>query len=380
MRPSYWSVPLLLSSLLFSACSETNVSEGGRVADNGSQDGSGDDNDEGGGNVGGNGGGNGGGDGGGGGDAVEPSVDQVTISPAAIYVDGPATCEAAYTASENGATVEYSWHNVTRGQTLGQGTQIQLSPSDILPGEELACRVKLTDSNGQTAQSKAQIEPVCGLYDLEDLDQISFEVSIMFRPWKSDDLAPGDEGEPWDWDGGIPNELFELAEVLSHLLGFVSEVYPDPDVLDAQEALEQIDEIGSIVDKVAPFLLDGSVPPDPDLYPYLVDEEGYITTYWPKSDGGLRWDDTYEVSISAENQDLYTYDAFAVDIEDVDVAFDDSMGDYLDQEDSPLMLAWPVFAESAYCTATYYNPEPVSRETDYALIPSSILWMHIDVW
>jgi hypothetical protein len=240
--------------------------------------------------------------------------------------------------------------------------------------------VKLTDSTGQSEQGNAKVEPVCGLYDLQDLDGISFEVSIMFRPWKSDDLAPGDEGEPWDWDGSIPSELFELAAVFSHLLGFVSEVYPDPDILDAQEALQQLEELGAIMDKVAPFLVEGSVPPDPDLYPYLVDQEGYIETYWPEDDGGLRWDDSYEVAISAEDQDLYTHDAFAVDIEDVDVVIDDSMGDYLDHEGSPLMLGWPVFAESAYCTATYYNPEPVARDTDYALIPSSILWMHIEVW
>ena len=91
---------------------------------------------------------------------------------------------------------------------------------------------------------------------------------------------------------------------------------------------------------------------------------------------GWDWDDSYEVDLEFANQDFRDV-ALAIDMEDYHVAFDDNMGDYLDQGSTPLVLAPDLLKASAYCTATYYNPSSKPRDSDYALVPSSILWMEI---
>ena len=73
------------------------------------------------------------------------------------------------------------------------------------------------------------------------------------------------------------------------------------------------------------------------------------------------------------------YAGVAVDLEDYDLAFDDNMGDYLDQGSIPLALSSQLALDGAYCTTTYYNPTSRSSQTDVAVVPSSILWMQIEV-
>ena len=228
------------------------------------------------------------------------------------------------------------------------------------------------------AHASASVTPSCGLYDLNDLASINFAITIYFRPWATEDLVPGYGGEPWDWDGTVPGELFQLASQLNELLGLINTVYPTPETLTAEETLEYLIQIGYLVEDVAPVLLEETVPPDPDLYPYLVDSEGYITTYWEGE--GLRWSDSYEVELSAEQQDLLTYDYFVLDMEDIDLLFDDNMGDWTDQGTDPLLLGWPIFSEGAYCTSSYVNPTELPQTSEVAFVPSSILWMQIEIW
>ncbi|MDP6935603.1 MAG: hypothetical protein QGG40_21975, partial [Myxococcota bacterium] len=148
----------------------------------------------------------------------------------------------------------------------------------------------------------------------------------------------------------------------------------------AAESLDAAQQIATLIDEYAPELLEGEVPPDPDLFPYQIDLDGYIQTYWDESEGGMQWSDTYEVGISGEGQDLYNYLGFAVDMEDVDILDDDNMGDYLDQSDDPLVLWWPLFFDGAYCSSVYFNPTDYGQESDVAYVPSSVLYMRVDVW
>ena len=44
------------------------------------------------------------------------------------------------------------------------------------------------------------------------------------------------------------------------------------------------------------------------------------------------------------------------------------------------MLSWELFAEGAYCTSTIYNPTDYGQSSDVAYVPSSILYMAIEVY
>ena len=216
--------------------------------------------------------------------------------------------------------------------------------------------------------------------DLRSLDDVNVDVSIYFRPWTTDELQPGWGGTPWDWDGSIPEEVFDLANDLGDILTLVNAVYPSPELITAQEVLDQLVEIGYFVDATAPILLEETVPPDPDIYPYMLDSEYSIYPFWDLAGGGSRWQDAYEVHFTMEQLDLDTFDVFAFDIEDIDLLSDDNMGDYLHQGDTPVMLSWELFAEGAYCTSTIYNPTDYAQSSDVAYVPSSILYMAIDVY
>ena len=310
-----------------------------------------------------------------------PRVSGVSISPSSVYVDGEAYCTAAVDDPDgDSTTVSYTWRNETRGTRLGSSRTVELRPDEIMPGETLSCTVQAEDPSGATASQKTSVEPVCGLADLDSLGDINATITVHFRPWTTDELQPGWGGTPWDWDGQIPDEVFDLANDLSLILTLVSAIYPAPEVLTAQETLDQLIEIGYLIDSTAPVLLEETVPPDADIFPYMVDDDGYVYPFWDQEDGGLRWQDSYEVELTVEQLDLAAYSLFALDLEDVDLVIDDNMGDFLDHEDNPLMLSWMLFAEGAYCTSTFYNPTDYAQSSEVAYVPSSILYMAINVY
>lgn len=311
-------------------------------------------------------------------DGSKPVVSDVRISPTIPYVDGPVSCRADYGDDDGGhLEAEYTWRNSSRDVKLGTGADIVLHPDDISPGETLTCAVSVTDADGNLAAGDAQVSPGCGFYDPASLGDVSFVVDILFRPYITDEVIPGYEGAPWDWDGDVPDWILDVVGIVSDVLDVGA--YLDPTLMTAAEAADVAEELLWLIEEYGPELMEPYVPPDPDVYPYVFDSEGTIYTYWDDS-AGIQWEDSYEVAIEVPHEDFYTYDGIAFDLEDIDLAFDDNMGDWLDQGDDPLILAWPVFSDGAYCTTVYANPTHYAQSSDSAYVPSSILWMSIEVW
>ncbi len=306
-----------------------------------------------------------------------PTVRQVTITPSVPKVDGSVKC-AAETNDPDGdkLDVHYVWMNDTRGTVLGRSETLSLTPSAIMPGEALSCTVTAEDPDGVTGEATADVSPGCGYADARSLSDVSFTLHIVFRPWITDDVIPGWGGEPWDWDGDIPDWLIDVADVLSDVLDIVAAVCPDPRITGAAKAADAVETILGVIDEYGPELMEGDVPPDPDLYPYVFDSEGQLYSI---ASGSIQYDNTYEVSLRFSHLDLTQYAGVAVDMEDLDVAFDDNMGDYLDQDASPLQFAPDVFADGAYCTSMYYNPSDSARSSALAYVPGSVLFMAIEM-
>ena len=308
-----------------------------------------------------------------------PVVRSVAISPASPFSDGEAECRARYDDDDSERLdVAYTWRNVTRGTKLGTRETVELSPAEIAPGEVLRCDVVVADPEGRTASGASSAEPRCGFADTSSLRDVDVSIHIIFRPFKTDDLVPGYEGEPWDWDGTIPDWISDLVAALSDLADVVSSLYPDPTVVSAAEALAYAEQIIELMEEYGPGLFAATVPPDPNLYPYMFDSEGQLHGYSDVGDG-FDWDDSYEVDITLRGQDFRDR-GLAIDMEDYDTVFDDNMGDYLDQGSIPLALAPQVFLDGAYCSSLFYNPGSRTRESDVSIVPSSILWMEIEVW
>lgn len=200
----------------------------------------------------------------------------------------------------------------------------------------MVCTATATDRHGASTSGSANVTPRCGFSDVASLRSVDLDIDIVFQPFITDDVEPGYGSEPWDWDGQIP---------------------------------EWIDE-------VAPGLFAASVPPDPDLYPYVVDAEGGMAPFWGGVEG-VRWDDSYTVSLHLDDVSFAGGRWFFLDMEDVDLAFDDNMGDYLDQGATPLILTDSLIEDTAYCTAVTYNRDAVPLESAYAYIPGSILWLSL---
>lgn len=294
-------------------------------------------------------------------------------------MDGEVECSATYSDPDSDrVAVTYEWRNTTRGTKLGSTARLRLSPDDISPGEALRCEVRVEDGEGHFATGKASVEPGCGFADEASLRDVNVAVHIIFRPYKTDDLVPGYEGEPWDWDGSVPAWISDLIDALAELAEGVSALYPHPDVVAAAEALQYAQEIIDLMNEYGPALFEATVPPDPNLYPYMFDRDGSLHGYDGVGDG-FDWEDTYEVDLTASRQDFRDR-GLAIDFEDYDVVFDDNMGDYLDQDSIPLALTPTVFLDGAYCSSTFYNPSSKSKASEIAVIPSSILWMEIEVW
>lgn len=306
-----------------------------------------------------------------------PTVGAVSITPRVPYVDGSVRCDAETTGTD--LDVTWAWENETTGRTLGTGREIVLSPDEISPGDTLRCAVSAEDGRGRRASASGEAVPGCGYADPGSLGSIDAEISITFRPWITDDLEPGYGGQPWDWDGQVPDWWMDVAGALEEVLGLAATIYPDPNLVSAAEAAEYANELLALIDEYAPGFMEPYVPPDPDVFPYVADSDGNL---WPFFDGdvGIQWEDSYEIGVAFEDVDLTGDVALVLDLEDVDVAFDDDMGDWLDQGSYPLVLGADVFLDGAYCTSVYYNPSDDPQGTDDTYVPSSILLMRIDNW
>jgi hypothetical protein len=301
------------------------------------------------------------------------------VTPSEVWVDGPVSCQAEVSDPEDDAvTVTYTWWNVSDDTEIGSGQEIQLSPADILPGDTLRCEVSAEDEDGKQATDSEEVPAICGYYDINSLANTNFNLRLFIRPYVTDEHKPGQEGEPWDWDGDVPDWVFNFATELLNILDWLSAIYPEPNLMAAAAGIDTFFELASLIDEYAPELLEGTVPPDPNLYAYMVDDEGYTHHPWP--DLELEWDDTYEVSVSGSGIDMLQYVGFGLDLEDMDLYFDDSMGDWHDHGDMPLVLWWPTFHAGAYCTSRYYNPSSDPQVTVMSSLPSSILLMELEVY
>ncbi len=305
-----------------------------------------------------------------------PTVERVRISPESPHVDDTVTCTASVSGLGDGETV-MSWRNATRKRDLGEGESLKLRPDSIRPGESLVCTVTATNSAG-AAEGSAQTSPACGVSKRASLTDTTVSLHILFRPWITEDVIPGYGGAPWDWDGNIPDWLLDVADALEELLDVVTDLYPDPDLVAADEAVTTVNDILEAVDEYGPELLKGDVPPDPDLFPYQMTSGGEPVSI-RGFDASAQWDNTYEVTLDVPHVDLVNLDGFVLDMEDLDLAFDDNMGDYLTQGASPLVFLSEALADSAYCPIRYANPKDRELATETAYIPGSILWMEIEV-
>ncbi len=349
---------LLLSLLLVGCTVVTGDATPRRGADPGGDGGDG-----------GEGGGNSGGD-----EAEKPTVAAVSISPRSPTTDESVRCDADVSRAKT-ADITYEWRNVSRDRRLGDGATLQLDPDTISPGETLRCEVTAQNDAG-SASDAATAQPDCGFADSTSLADVEVDLHILFRPWITEDLAPGYGGDPWDWDGNVPAWLLDFADLLSDVLDLLAELIPDADLQAAAAAAATLEEILLLIDEHAPELLAGTVPPDPNLYAYLMDGESEL---WRADavDLPYEWNDSYEIVLPL-TLDLRGIDFLLVDMEDVDLTVDDNMGDYLDHHSSPLALSTPLLVEGAYCPIVYTNPGEETIETVDALVPSSILWMQID--
>jgi hypothetical protein len=196
------------------------------------------------------------------------------------------------------------------------------------------------------------------------------------RPFVTDEHKPGSEGEPWDWNGSIPDWIFDLGGELLTILTWINTVFPEPSLVSATAGLDAFLEIAELIDQYAPELMEGSTPPDPDVYPFMLDKQGYA---YGLGDS-LQWDDTYELALEATALDINTYAGVGFDLEDLDAYYHDSMGDWHDHGDMPLILWWPVFKNGGYCTSRFFNPHNDPQESDTSYVPSSVLLMEIEVY
>lgn len=310
---------------------------------------------------------------------LPPMVEDVRVSPRVPFVDGEVSCDA--TASDpDGDSVElaYRWENESRGTVIGRTASLTLDPDTIRPGETLRCVVTATDPGGAEDGDSDSVAPGCGYSDEASLRDVDVEVSIVFRPWITDDVIPGYQYEPWDWDGDIPEWLFDFADALATILDVVSDITLDPSVETAAAVAEHLDEVLELIDEYAPELLEDTVPPDPQIYPYLFEESGDVIPLMDVVEW-RDWEDTYEIDFRLTGLDLSGLGGLAVDLEDEDLAFNDNMGDLHDHGAMPLVLRTPLFLDGGYCTAAYYNPANTARESAQAYIPGSVLYLSIGV-
>lgn len=140
--------------------------------------------------------------------------------------------------------------------------------------------------------------------DADSLDCCAFDTTDFQIVLEGFTVFPLKEtGEPWDWDGSIPDELLLLFDVIGSF---------DPHAYAISEVLEQ-------VDTYAPYLMEGTVPPDP-----------WIDFYQGQDflDSTSTFDDTYDVSPRTVHTLDLTQGEWYFQVTDEDLAAHDDIGDF----------------------------------------------------
>jgi hypothetical protein len=115
-------------------------------------------------------------------------------------------------------------------------------------------------------------EPCPGAPDATAFDIYVDQVVIL--PFKSD-------GEPWDWDGQVPDWLLKAVSATDDALSALIEtgLYPSsPEALTAAELVELTADILDAIDEHAPGLLEATVPPDVYAELVVVDGRGQVNS------------------------------------------------------------------------------------------------------
>lgn len=133
-------------------------------------------------------------------------------------------------------------------------------------------------------------------------------LGAKIRPFK---FIDGDgQPVPWDWDGNVPDWMLNAV-------GLLARVFPE---------LQFWNEVLQKVDEYAPFLLEGTTPPDP--YIRFSDSPGDSPVYYATSSYNAdalepTWNDAY-VPLSA----FAGAEFVNVEVWDEDAVFDDFMGQF----------------------------------------------------
>ena len=140
----------------------------------------------------------------------------------------------------------------------------------------------------------------CGAPAATQFSVVIWNVTVM--PYKPD-------GDPWDWDGSVPDWLLDLIEILGDVI---------PQAATAAELLAYVDEY-------APELLEGTVPPDP--YLEVASEIGGKEFVWGYTD---TFANTYEAPFEVTLGDPWFQpdpsEVIWIRAWDEDVVWDDEIG------------------------------------------------------
>ena len=122
---------------------------------------------------------------------------------------------------------------------------------------------------GSTAESTRR----CG-----DSDATAFDVHLAFshKPYNSD------KNSTWDWNGTVPDDVFELIDGVQEFLGYAQIFIPDPRLKAIDEGLAASKDILEIIDTYAPHLSEYWRPPDRKMRFFTFDAEtDYFHTSHP---------------------------------------------------------------------------------------------------
>ena len=176
------------------------------------------------------------------------------------------------------------------------GTNDKDGDSDRPP---LNCGMNAFDGGGTACECVGSYTPCadddisCCAYDAASFDLTVIDIGVM--PYKPD-------GGGWDWDGDVPDWMIEAANVIG---------YFSVEAATMAEVLEYTDE-------VAPYFLEGTVPPDP-FYEVWEGDNQVVDASWTV-------DDDFEASWGMQTwvrptnqQDIYLW------FHDEDLLFDDDI-------------------------------------------------------
>jgi hypothetical protein len=144
-----------------------------------------------------------------------PVINDIEISPdSEVSTSATLTCTTAHS-DPDGDSVEVftEWENVTTGQPLGDGPNLQLNPDLVRPEDTVACKVEVEDEKGESsfAETKIKIVNTQPVIDsvaitaqdsIDNQSELNCEVSasdadndelVVRYQWQSDGVELGNE-------------------------------------------------------------------------------------------------------------------------------------------------------------------------------------------